>query len=486
MQKDHINGWLYPQRIMRCAVCGETLPKQSSGGPRLISCQGCRAYLYCSFRCREAHSREGNGFSHTRRACERARQAIAAAARDQDDAVEEVDDLFHFVKNKKRDQSIEKSFLALNNENEPDLLPGFHKLNENGIENAHNNFWFILQQLRRIQQNTQRQNLKRTRGDVCGSKKLVEMKPSQETKCISDEKRWQSVPIPGQDDNNCALFQPSSFLYSCMFYRTCDAILDSKDILSGIRNATGWNDYYRVRGIECSIRIAPALLSLPMTIFYVMTKFIENRKSQQCDFKLSSLEIDVIGVDEEVEQAWVLSELSWFLNKTKDELFIVGIEIEIKIRYIGMNVKRAFNGKKIVVKERRSERLEEDCGDFSLHLSIHRGAFHEMPSRDSSCDIVLLPNAGLGLYDTWPETLAALCNRERMGNQSPSIFATDFSEEAALYAAESAYRMISKSVPSLKEEKFEVCPNPFQSRPTSCSPGTLLPSACNAWIFQIV
>ena len=171
---------------------------------------------------------------------------------------------------------------------------------------------------------------------------------------------------------------------------------------------------------------------------------------------------------------FMLKELAWLLDLVGSEEPSSAAILGVKMRYVGIELPEDLDGSAVRIVRSAKQKCE-------IRLSFHRAAYHEIEvvpaSSPLDCDIVVMPNAGIALYSSWPDTLRLV-----LSQKNPFVVVTDFTEEAAHYAAEEAKRMLSGRT---RLSPFNVQMNPFGERPTAPAPGCLLPMSRNGWLFTI-
>lgn len=274
------------------------------------------------------------------------------------------------------------------------------------------------------------------------------------------------------------LYRPTSVIYNLLFGNTTTnqkSMQLHKSSLKELQFASDWETYYKARGCD-NDAVLSSVFSLPLTLFHLIRKLLAKvGASDSRKAFLQNLHVHVVGVDEEVSQAWVLQELALLLSIFPFDF--ENNENTVKIDYVGIHVSELLDNKIVVIPSKAFGSYET-----KIVLSFYKGKYHDLVSSKSvylkSCDLVLLPNAGIELYSTWRETLTLLLK----GNNATSVYATDYTEEAANSAA-----IAARSLFQLGEERenFEVEMNPFGSRPTTHAPGTLLPASENGWLITL-
>jgi len=181
-----------------------------------------------------------------------------------------------------------------------------------------------------------------------------------------------------------------------------------------------WGDYYRFRGIPLDSPVA-VLLSLPLTIYHVLSTILKDHKRIRGK---TELEIFLIGVDKEIDQLWALCELAHLIPDVQFHFLLVGESISSDFKY--------------------------DSPEPRCKFTARRGLYHKLKGLAKQPDMAILPNANLEANSHFRETLSVL--RE----QRVPTFVTELTETSTLNAT----RMFS-SVGST--EAFQVRLNPFRS-----------------------
>ncbi|KAI9596970.1 hypothetical protein BDF19DRAFT_437338 [Syncephalis fuscata] len=184
-----------------------------------------------------------------------------------------------------------------------------------------------------------------------------------------------------------------------------------------------WDDYYKFRQLPSKSPVA-VLLSLPLTIYYVITQCLSEKVQ-----KRKELRIHLLGAEKELDQLPILAELAYLLPDTK-----------FNITLIGPNV---------------LDDMKADDPHPNIRLSFRRGYYHELCQLDGGkrlrpADLVVAPDASLETNANWRPTVHLLVQQH-----VPSFF-TDRCETSTLNATR-----LFATVGA--HEAFPVRLNPFRS-----------------------
>lgn len=182
----------------------------------------------------------------------------------------------------------------------------------------------------------------------------------------------------------------------------------------------GWADYYQLRGLSLKSPVA-VVLSVPLTLYYIITQVIPNHKRIKGK---KHLEIFIVGPDRELDQLAVFEELAYLIPEVSFHFVLVGPSVPSDIKYQSKNSRCTF--------------------------SFRRSFYHELKGLSQQPDLVYAPNAGLETDETLRPTVVELTKQK-----VPSFF-SETCETATLNAT----RLFATAG---AKEGFPVRLNPFRS-----------------------
>lgn len=176
---------------------------------------------------------------------------------------------------------------------------------------------------------------------------------------------------------------------------------------------TDWASYCRIRPLDPSSPL-PVLLDAPLTAFWA----VQRLRARAGGALPARLTVALVGAEKEVDQWPVLLELGALLPGT-----------DVTVEIIGPEVPCWADGRAVTVPP-------ADGATGALVLSFHQGYFDQvvenrLAPRGSVPDVVVGLNAGLGAYQTWLPSLAALKRWWSGGRAAPRVcLFTDYIAES--------------------------------------------------------
>lgn len=182
-----------------------------------------------------------------------------------------------------------------------------------------------------------------------------------------------------------------------------------------------WTDYYEHRKLPLSSPVA-VVLSIPLTLYYVLTQIVQNHKRIK---NKKHLELFILNPTKQLDQLVVFEELAHLIPNVTFSFTFVGPSVPSDMEYKPQNSRCKFN--------------------------FRRENFHEIAKLPQQPDLAYAPNAGLDLNEEiWKLNLMRLVQQK-----IPSIF-TEETETSTLNST----RMFAANG---GHEGFQMHINPFRS-----------------------
>ncbi|XP_061174546.1 zinc finger MYND domain-containing protein 15-like [Saccostrea echinata] len=157
-------------------------------------------------------------------------------------------------------------------------------------------------------------------------------------------------------------------------------VLDEPVCVDSQSAVVDWSSYYRCRGLDLSSPIA-LLLQWPLTVFYII-KYLLNIQNA-VNPSDGQINIDIVGVEKEVELIPVFKELGYLLS-----------DHVISIHMFGKHL---------------HHRVKEKSWIFSnVTITVHNQFYHKHVSQERIPNVVIGLNAGLAAYSSWIPTINKL------------------------------------------------------------------------------
>ncbi|XP_048737238.2 zinc finger MYND domain-containing protein 15-like [Ostrea edulis] len=157
-------------------------------------------------------------------------------------------------------------------------------------------------------------------------------------------------------------------------------VLDDPVPVDSCSSVVDWSSYYRCRGLDWSSPVA-VLLQWPLTTFYII-KYLLNVQNV-INHHDNQINIDIVGVEKEVELIPVFKELGYLLNDCALDIHMFG-------RHLHHTVKE------------RSWTLS------NVTVTVHNQFYHKHASQERTPSLVIGFNAGLAAYSSWIPTMNKL------------------------------------------------------------------------------
>lgn len=219
-------------------------------------------------------------------------------------------------------------------------------------------------------------------------------------------------------------------------------MLDDPPTVDSESSILNWGLYYESRGLDLSSPIA-ILLQWPLTVFFII-KYLMNVQEVSSDFG-HHINIDIIGVEKEVELIPVFKELGNLLGDIVIDIHLFGRHLHHHVR-------------------------EKVWTISNVTITVHNQLYHKHSSQHRAPHLVIGFNAGLAAYSSWIPTI-----KELKDMKVPAFF-TDYCRSSIELS-----RLMLRDHCNIKVSDPVL--NPFRSPIRTTSSDHDLPWFSNAYIF---
>ncbi|KAM4675909.1 zinc finger MYND domain-containing protein 15 [Discoglossus pictus] len=227
-----------------------------------------------------------------------------------------------------------------------------------------------------------------------------------------------------------------------------------------------WKEYYEWRTLSLDNPIA-ALLTYPLTIYYIITGLVPKHFPELNVLKKQSLKIHIIEASREYESVLIFWELAVLMPHVVLELVFVGetLPVEDDERHFILHKQGAD-----VICSELTFPAKDRCGR-GIHIKIHSRPYHTLQA--AKPDLVIGFNSGFGLNDTWLSTLPRL-----QSLKVPAYFS-----DCSQYSCDVDGQIVSMATGGTASSPSI---NPFRSPLRIAATDNLLPWYNNAFLFYLI
>ncbi|KAM5273289.1 zinc finger MYND domain-containing protein 15 [Ctenodactylus gundi] len=235
-----------------------------------------------------------------------------------------------------------------------------------------------------------------------------------------------------------------------------------------------WQDYYTWRGLSLDSPVA-ALLTYPLTVYYVITHLVPESFPELNIQNKQSLKIHVVEARKEFDLAMVFWELLVLLPHVALELQFVGdglpLESDQQHLTLQWDVPAVSVRPSSGVSARLTSGAKERGARRDLQIKVSSRPYHLL--QGPKPDLVIGFNSGFGLKDTWLSSLPRL-----QSLRVPAFF-TESSEYGCMMDEQTMAVATGGSTSPPQ-------PNPFRSPFRLRAADNCMPWYCNAFVFHLI
>ncbi|KAM8972703.1 zinc finger MYND domain-containing protein 15 [Pelodytes ibericus] len=227
-----------------------------------------------------------------------------------------------------------------------------------------------------------------------------------------------------------------------------------------------WVEYYKWRDISLNNPVA-ALLTYPLTIYYVITTMVPQHFPELNILKKQSLKIHII----EARRAYDCVLLFW-------ELAVLMPHVALELVFVGDVLPLEEDEKHFIIQKKESEVV---CTDLSfpdrnrqergIQVKVHSRPYHALQA--AKPDLVIGFNSGFGLYDKWLSTLPRL-----QSLKVPAYFS-----ECSQYSCDMDGQVVAMATGGSASPPIQ---NPFRSPLRIAANDNCMPWYNNAFLFYLI
>ncbi|XP_072006131.1 zinc finger MYND domain-containing protein 15 isoform X2 [Engystomops pustulosus] len=227
-----------------------------------------------------------------------------------------------------------------------------------------------------------------------------------------------------------------------------------------------WKEYYNWRGLSLNNPVA-ALLTYPLTIYYIICELVPQHFPEVNILKKQSLKIHIASAGAEYHNILLFWELAVLMPHVLLELVFVGSDLPAE------DDERSFiihkKGSEVVCSHVTYE--DSDRGLRGINVKVHARPYHTL--QVAKPDLVIGFNSGFGLDDTWLSTLPRL-----QVMKVPAYFS-----ECSQYSCEVDAQVVSVATGGLASPPIL---NPFRSPLRIVAADNNIPWYKNAFLFYLI